>query len=82
MNIQNKKLYRSDENKIIFGIFGGLGEYFEIDPVLIRVFYIIIGLFSMFFPAIIAYILMAFVVPKKPEIIKVNVKEENKDENK
>lgn len=79
MNIKNKKLYRSEENKIFFGIFGGIGEYFQIDPAFVRVIYIIIALFNMFIPAIIAYIIMAFVVPKKPLILKEEIKEnENK----
>lgn len=28
----NRQLYRSDTNKILFGVCGGLGEYFNIDP--------------------------------------------------
>ena len=28
----NKKLYRSDENKVLLGICGGIGEYFDVDP--------------------------------------------------
>jgi phage shock protein PspC (stress-responsive transcriptional regulator) len=36
MNIKNKKLYRSSENKILFGVLGGIGEYLEVDPALVR----------------------------------------------
>ena len=32
----NRQLYRSDTNKILFGVCGGLGEYFNIDPTIIR----------------------------------------------
>ena len=31
-----KRLYRSDENKVICGVCGGLGEYFNIDPTIVR----------------------------------------------
>jgi phage shock protein C len=33
----NKKLYRSTTDKMIFGVCGGLGEYFTIDPVIVRI---------------------------------------------
>ncbi len=59
-----KKLYRSDENKIIFGICGGIGEYFDIDPVIIRL--ILIVLICLGFSGLIAYIIAAFVIPRRP----------------
>ena len=40
MKIHNKKLYRSEENKIFFGVLGGIGEYLDIDPALVRVVFI------------------------------------------
>jgi phage shock protein PspC (stress-responsive transcriptional regulator) len=39
---KNKKLIKSQENKIIFGVCGGLGEYFEVDPILFRLAFIIL----------------------------------------
>jgi len=65
-----KKLYRSDTNKIFAGIMGGFGEYYEMDPVLLRAIAIAIILISGFFPGLIAYILMIFVIPQKPKEIK------------
>lgn len=59
-----KKLYKSKENKVICGVLGGLGEYFEIDPVILRVFYILISVFSAIFPGVLAYFFMALIVPK------------------
>ncbi len=67
MRTLEKKLYRSKDNKVILGVMGGLGEYFDIDPVLLRVFYVVISIFTAVFPGIIAYILMAAVMPYKPE---------------
>jgi phage shock protein C len=67
MKTINKKLYRSSENKVIFGVMGGFGEYFDVDPVLLRVMYIFLSVFTAFFPGVVAYVLMAVVVPKKVE---------------
>jgi phage shock protein PspC (stress-responsive transcriptional regulator) len=40
----NKRLYRSNTNKLIGGVCGGLGEYFEIDPVLVRIIAVLAAL--------------------------------------
>jgi len=61
-----KRLYRSDDNKVIAGVIGGLGEYFGVDPVLLRLGYIFLMVFTAFIPGIVAYILAAIVVPPKP----------------
>ena len=37
----NRQLYRSDTNKILFGVCGGLGEYFNIDPTIIRLLWVV-----------------------------------------
>ncbi|MBI4155221.1 PspC domain-containing protein [Candidatus Woesearchaeota archaeon] len=60
----NKKLYRSSKNKIIFGICGGIGEYLDIDPTIIRLLWIIFTLLSLGV-GILAYIIAAFIIPKK-----------------
>ena len=61
-----KRLYRSSDNKVFAGVLGGLGEYFEVDPVLLRLCYVFLVIFTAFIPGIIAYIVSIFVVPKKP----------------
>jgi len=61
-----KKLYRSRDNKVFKGIFGGLGEYFEVDPVILRLGYIFLVVFTAFVPGIIAYVIATLVVPEKP----------------
>lgn len=60
-----KKLYRSEENKIIFGILGGVGEYYEVDPVMIRFGYIILMFITGIFPLLLAYFIASFIIPKK-----------------
>jgi len=60
-----KKLYRSRENRVFAGIIGGLGEYFDVDPVLLRIGYIFVVAFTAFIPGILAYLIAIFVVPEK-----------------
>ena len=62
-----KKLYKSKENKVWCGVIGGLGEYFNVDPVILRVIWILIVVFTGFFPGLVAYLFAALVVPKKPK---------------
>lgn len=60
-----KKLYLSDVDKKLGGVCGGLGEYLEKDPTLIRVIFVLIILFSFGF-GVLAYLLMWLVIPRKP----------------
>jgi len=60
-----KKLYLSGTDRKIGGICGGLGEYFDKDPTLFRILFIIATLLS-FGLGIIAYLLMWLVVPRRP----------------
>lgn len=59
-----KKLRRSADNRTMFGVLGGVGEYFDIDPVIVRVGYVLLTAFSGFLPGIIAYIVLVLVVPE------------------
>ncbi len=60
-----KKIYLSKENKKIAGICGGIGEFFGVDPVLIRVATILLAIFTAIFPAVLAYIILWLVIPAK-----------------
>ena len=62
-----KKLYRSRTNKSLSGVCGGLGEYLNVDPTLVRVLWVLLALFSAGFPGLIVYIIMACVIPEAPE---------------
>ncbi len=61
-----KKVYRSRENKIFGGIIGGIGEYFDIDPTILRLVFVFLVLASGIVLGIIIYIAAFFIVPKKP----------------
>jgi phage shock protein C len=60
-----RKLYRSRENKILAGVCGGLGEYFQIDPVIIRLLWIVLSLVWGF--GVILYIIAIFIIPPQPQ---------------
>ena len=59
-----KRLYRSKKEKIIAGVCGGIAEYFDIDPVIVRLIWIVICLMLGF--GILAYIIAWIIIPKKP----------------
>ena len=61
----NKRLYKSNENKMLDGVCGGIGEYFGMDPTLVRLAWV------LFCPlgrgGGIAYLLAAIIIPRRPE---------------
>ncbi len=61
-----KKLYLSETGRKIGGVCAGLGEYFDKDPVLFRVLFILLTLLS-FGAGIIVYLVMWMIIPKKPK---------------
>ena len=58
-----KRLTRS-ANKIVGGVCGGIAEYFDIDPTLVRVAYAALTIFSAGFPGVLLYIIMLILMPK------------------
>lgn len=74
-----KRLYRSYTDKMLGGVCGGLGEYFDIDPVIIRVLFIVAVIFGG--GGILAYIILWIVIPQKPFTIpKFNQQSSNQTE--
>ncbi len=62
-----KKLYRSVTDKMLGGVCGGLAEYFEIDPVIVRLIFVLAVIFGG--SGILAYIILWIIIPQKPYII-------------
>lgn len=62
-----RRLYRSRKNRILAGVCGGLGEYFSIDPTIMRVIYIILLIFTAVVPLIVLYLLLWVIVPDAPK---------------
>jgi len=59
-----KRLFRSKTSRILGGVCGGIGEYFNIDPTLVRLAWI---LFTLAYGAgLIAYIIAWIIIPEKP----------------
>lgn len=61
-----RKLYRSRYDRKIAGICGGLGHYFRIDPVFIRLILIFICVLTAFIPILIVYLISALILPLEP----------------
>jgi len=62
-----KRLYRSEKDRMIGGVCGGLAEYFELDPVLIRVIAIILFFIGGGF---LAYIILWIIMPSKSDVVR------------
>ncbi len=62
-----KKLYRSVTDKMLGGVCGGLAEYFAIDPVIVRLIFVLAVIFGG--SGILAYIILWIIIPQKPYII-------------
>jgi phage shock protein C len=60
-----KKLYRSENNKVIAGVCAGLGEYFNVTPKLFRIAFVV-GLLFGFFPSVVIYLIFWVVVESSP----------------
>jgi phage shock protein C len=60
------KLYRSKRNRIIAGVCGGIGEYFKIDPTLIRLLWLLISILSGGAGGLFAYIIAWIIIPEEP----------------
>ena len=61
-----KKLYRIRDGRKLAGVCGGLGEYFEIDPTLVRLAWVL--LIFLGGSGILAYIIAALSIPEKPQM--------------
>ena len=59
-----KRLYKSNTNKVIDGVCGGIGEYFNIDPTLVRLAWVVFC--ALGGSGLLAYIIMAIIMPSRP----------------
>ena len=66
--MEQKKLHRSRTDRVLFGVCGGLGKYFEVDPVIFRILFVI--LFFIDGAGFIGYLIMALVIPSEGSIAK------------
>ena len=61
-----KRLYRSKTDRMVAGICGGLGEVYNLDPTLIRLTLVFLGLATAIMPLLIAYIVGIIIIPQGP----------------
>lgn len=65
MTTEKKKLYRSRKDRILAGVAGGLGEYFDIDSTLIRLVFVVAAILGGH--GILAYLICLILIPLEPE---------------
>ena len=71
-----ERLYKSRTDRMLFGVSGGLAEYFDVDPTLVRIAWVIVGILTAGV-ALLAYIALAVIVPErvvKPATESITVK--------
>jgi len=65
MSTEYKQLFRSRTNRMIGGVCAGLGEYFGIDPTLVRVLFVVGSLLGFAGAFLLGYLIMLIVVPNE-----------------
>jgi phage shock protein C len=69
MSTQPKKLYRSRENRMLGGVCGGLGEYFDIDPTLVRLLFVFGAFLGIPGALMLIYLVMLILVPQEAPVV-------------
>jgi phage shock protein C len=59
-----RRLKRSNRYRIVAGVCGGIAEYLDVDPTVVRVVYVTASIFSALFPGVLAYIILTFLMPR------------------
>jgi len=62
--METRRLYRSNREKIVGGVCGGLANYFAMDPTVIRLIFVLLGLFGG--PGVLLYIILWIIMPVEP----------------
>lgn len=58
-----KKLTRDTQNQMFAGVCSGVGEYFNIDPTMVRLVFVLLTLMTAVIPGILLYIVAMFIIP-------------------
>ena len=66
----HKKLYRSHEHRVLMGLCGGVAKYFDVDPILVRLIYMVATVITGIFPGVLAYLIGIFLVPIEPTLMR------------
>lgn len=65
--MEPKRLYKSIQNRMISGVCGGVAEYFNIDPTIVRLIAIAALFATAVVPGIIVYFVCAAIIPDPPQ---------------
>jgi phage shock protein C len=64
--LKNSRLYRSESNKMLGGVAGGLADYFNIDATLIRLFFVLFSIFGG--SGVLAYLILWIIIPSESNL--------------
>ena len=79
IDIRNKKLHRYPSEAIILGIAAGIGRFFEVDPVFVRLIWLLAAFLTHVWPMALLYALLFFLVPIEPSQETVSAEQKPKD---
>ena len=68
MSTEYRRFYRSRDRRMIGGVCAGLGEFFGIDPTLVRLFFVFGSLLGWAGALVLGYLIMLIVVPEEPTL--------------
>jgi phage shock protein C len=72
--MSEKRLVRATDDRMLFGVAGGLAQYLDIDPVLVRLFFVLLTLSNGF--GLVIYIVMAVLMQEDTVVAKANAFDE------
>ena len=61
-----KRLYRSPTDKKVAGVFGGIGELYSVDPTLLRLIAVFLGVATGLLPFLVTYFIAWIIIPRGP----------------
>ena len=64
MAYNGKRLHKSESDKKLCGVCGGIAEYFGWDPAIVRLAYVLLSVFSAAFPGLLVYIILWLIMPQ------------------
>jgi phage shock protein C len=62
--MEYKRLYRSSRDVMLGGVAAGLAEYFNIDPTIVRLLFVLLAFVTVGFPAVLVYLILWAIVPR------------------
>ena len=80
INVKNKKLYKSTNNKMLSGVCAGFADFIGIDPTIVRVIYALASFFTGGFPGVIIYIMLAIIIPEDNGMIDTDATTHDEEE--